>query len=296
MFEFACSNCGKIQRGSKRDAGWSVECVHCGERIDIPAPPRSALGTMPTKLVVVLVIGTLAAVVFPVLMRVREAARRNTCQNNMKHIGLALRTFALQSIDECWPALSPEPGRLMFTNQHSLYKTPVYPDCLTDGHVLTCPSDAGATLDEPLTEPNVFLDDESYFYLGYLITNDDEMEVFADAYRKAIREGEGFEADLPAPPGRGSAGKDRFMHLCGGIELFLRTELLGGVAHSKAYQGMIPVLFERVANHKPAGGNVLFMDGHVEFIHYPGDWPMTEKTVRILEELDALGGDTPDST
>jgi len=38
----------------------------------------------------------------------------------------------------------------------------------------------------------------------------------------------------------------------------------------------------------PAGGNVLFMDGHVEFMRYPGKWPMTEETVEILESLDAL--------
>ena len=28
-------------------------------------------------------------------------------------------------------------------------------------------------------------------------------------------------------------------------------------------------------NHVPGGGNVLYMDGHVEFIKYPGKFPMT---------------------
>jgi prepilin-type processing-associated H-X9-DG protein len=27
-------------------------------------------------------------------------------------------------------------------------------------------------------------------------------------------------------------------------------------------------------SHVPGGGNVLFMDGHVEFIKYPGDFPI----------------------
>ena len=28
-------------------------------------------------------------------------------------------------------------------------------------------------------------------------------------------------------------------------------------------------------NHIPGGSNVLFMDGHVEFVKYPGKFPMT---------------------
>ena len=53
-------------------------------------------------------------------------------------------------------------------------------------------------------------------------------------------------------------------------------------------QSEIPVLIERPWNHKPAGGNVLFMDGHVAFIRYPGAWPMTEATIGTLEALDQM--------
>ena len=49
----------------------------------------------------------------------------------------------------------------------------------------------------------------------------------------------------------------------------------------------IPVFIERIDNHVPTGGNVLFLDGHVEFMPYPGNWPMSETTVQILNELDA---------
>lgn len=33
------------------------------------------------------------------------------------------------------------------------------------------------------------------------------------------------------------------------------------------------------------GGNVLFMDGHVEFMAYPGTFPMTEEAMAILCRL-----------
>jgi prepilin-type processing-associated H-X9-DG protein len=59
----------------------------------------------------------------------------------------------------------------------------------------------------------------------------------------------------------------------------------GGLARAHP---RIPVLIERVGNHKPKGGNVAYLDGHVEFIPYPGKWTMTETTVRILNELDSL--------
>jgi prepilin-type processing-associated H-X9-DG protein len=31
-------------------------------------------------------------------------------------------------------------------------------------------------------------------------------------------------------------------------------------------------------NHVPGGGNVLYMDGHVEFVKYPGKFPMSPGT------------------
>ena len=49
-------------------------------------------------------------------------------------------------------------------------------------------------------------------------------------------------------------------------------------------------LFGAIPLSKPAlGGMVMYLDGHVEFIPYPGKWPMTEKTITTLTELAALG-------
>jgi prepilin-type processing-associated H-X9-DG protein len=35
-------------------------------------------------------------------------------------------------------------------------------------------------------------------------------------------------------------------------------------------------------NHVPGGGNVLYMDGHVEFLKYPSEGPMTRAIVEAL--------------
>ncbi|MBN2312037.1 MAG: prepilin-type N-terminal cleavage/methylation domain-containing protein [Candidatus Hydrogenedentes bacterium] len=69
-----------------------------------------------------------------------------------------------------------------------------------------------------------------------------------------------------------------------GIERFLITDINNPAATAQA-QSTVGVMHDEAAskdtraprlafNHKPGGGNVLYMDGHVKFVKYPGDWPI----------------------
>jgi len=152
----------------------------------------------------------------------------------------------------------------------------------------------------------VFQGDESYWYLGWVLdrcNDDDPLEAdgvtpsqwngfVSWVYAHGLLDGQWNEQDAALDQdanlaevgytGHGNAGGDTVYRLRDGIERFLITDINNPAASAVA-TSEVPIMWDGITgtslkdfNHPPGGSNVLYLDGHVEWITYPGKFPCSK--------------------
>ncbi len=120
-------------------------------------------------------------------------------------------------------------------------------------------------------------------YLGHLVPDEPTAMAFLDAYEAYGPEGVAGQ-DINTSEEAQQEGLPRVFQLREGIERFLITDINDPNAGGKA-RSEVPVMWELPGNHEESGGWVVYMDGHTEWLPYPGPFPMSEAFVTRVREI-----------
>jgi len=241
-------------------------------------------------LVAILLVG--GALLMPALAHSHRQNPMSACQNTLKQWGLIAKMYSCEH-DGQYPQSSP------IRNNWIMDMAAVYPEYLSDPKLLMCPNSPAIDYSkEPFSlhkndgHPSGVIGEFHpdcamslcYIYTGYALNSDVDVMALACSLRN------GFPVDLPRlhdieMPSRDGAPTPSER---------LKAEQLA------LWQSTQPLMWDRInlqsgtSNHTPAGANVLYCDGHVEFIRRDAkreQFPVTAICAEAFSEMPRISAD-----
>jgi prepilin-type processing-associated H-X9-DG protein len=245
-----------------------------------------------------------------------ERTRLGSCQSHLKQLGLVFRMYANESRGELWPprvGVDAAGGRVcwMPDPRH------LYPEYLKDPILLICPADPNHSAAFDPTHPNTWVlpdgsldidpstgagafaryGDASYTYTGYLFHHDNSYLEGWDGFHApewdaaSIRQG---LSPLVTDPTQDhtvlhdTLGEITMHRLREGVERFLILDIMDPArtrqSQAAAFWDVVPV--DIAASQHRRGCNVLYMDGHVEFVAYPShEFPVNPYMAHFIDAV-----------
>lgn len=211
--------------------------------------------TLIELLTVIAIIGILAAILIPVVGKVREGAKRSLCLSNLRQIGLASHLYASEHNDRL-PNMTQ--GNWPWDVEYR-----VMADLIQVGggerNMFYCPSSPAEMASEGWDFQINQQEQSGHRFISYVLLFDNPPLVTDIRYRNE-RIGE------PVPIQIGGGRNPQFLSLTEAQKELAVDAVLGSVGNWSVTGGAATA---HRPNHmdgdQPAGGNVLFLDGHVEW-------------------------------
>jgi prepilin-type N-terminal cleavage/methylation domain-containing protein/prepilin-type processing-associated H-X9-DG protein len=224
---------------------------------------KRAAFTLIELLVVIAIIAILAAILFPVFAQAREAARKATCQSNLKQIGSAIMMY-VQDYDECYPPTNDTGGTGSFWLTPSggrSWAGVIQPYCKNFG-LLQCPSPKQVDLFGILTNPAYATLQRVRVNYGFnpLLSWRSSAVVAAPASIFMVTEGWGHQA---------------YVNVAGGTffqpnrPAFTPYQYGAGCSVFGGFTGQERWKYDQIHS---ATQNYLYVDGHVKALKAAGDY------------------------